>query len=47
MPAKGPGHPTNIRVRKDVLDQTNIAKLRLNMGRYMEDQATYILGRVM
>jgi hypothetical protein len=47
MPVKGPGHPTNTKARKDVLDQTDVAKLRLNVGRYMADQATYILGRVM
>jgi hypothetical protein len=46
MPAKGPRHPTNTKARKDVLDQTNVAKLRLNVDRYMADQATYILWGV-
>jgi hypothetical protein len=27
-----------------VLDQTDVAKLRLSVGRYVADQATYILG---
>jgi hypothetical protein len=40
--AKGPRHPANTEVREDMLDLTDITKLRLSVGRYMADQATYI-----
>jgi hypothetical protein len=31
-PLTGPGHPTNTKTERDVFDQTNVTRMRLNIG---------------